>query len=98
MMPTSGRNRRPPRRRWLERPAGWAAAGGFGGPGGSGDALTWGRSCGERSRGGLRAGLVGGLEDPLHLAVDVGRQRIGVRQRQKTLHFGARRLDLVVPL
>src|SRR6059036_2893585 len=49
------------------------------------------------SRGRFGAGLVGGLQDPLQLAVDLGRQRVGVGKGEQAVDFGSGRLDLVVP-
>src|SRR5207247_4988662 len=90
MTPIRGMRRRP-RRAWIEEtdPGGRAAPGGS--PGGS-EAVV--KRCGSGGRFG--ACLVGGREDPLQLAVDLGRQRVGIREGEETIDLGARRLDLVV--
>src|SRR5437879_1251720 len=85
MTPSRGRKRSPRRTRTDEC---------RGGPGGcSGGGLKT-----SRSRGGFGARLVGGGQDALQLTVDVGRQRVGIREGEQAVHLGAGRLDLVVPL
>src|SRR6266705_4130127 len=91
MTPIRGMRRRP-RRAWIEGtgPGGRAAPGGS--PGGS-EAGVKRRGSGGR----FGACLVGGREDPLQLAVDLGRKRVGIGEGQEPVDLRARGLDLVVP-
>src|SRR3989442_1474677 len=85
MTPSRGRKRSPRRTRTDER---------RGGPGG----CSGGGVKTRRSRGRFGARLVGGGQNALQLAVDVGRQGVGIREGEQAVHLGAGRLDLVVPL
>src|SRR2546422_10343765 len=94
MTPMSGRNRRA-RRTWIDPcPCACLESGGAASPGAS---FGPGGSLKTRgSRGRFGAGLVGGLQNPLQLPVDLGRERVGIGKGEQPVHLGPGRLDLVV--